>query len=108
MDFYLVFPTNFRIEFLPHTNTVILQDLYCETQSLGYLDSLSWTDSPSPVFSPSQFLVDQGTPLVVVVIGKAGAFVGEEVQAGGCKQSDELMFRTCLLIHSFSVFSATS
>ena len=91
------------------------------TQSLGYLDnrgvkeqmqyslgSLSWTDSPSPVFSPSQFLVDQGTPLVVVVIGKVGAFVGEEVQVGGCKQIDELMFLTCVLIHSFSVFSPTS
>ena len=91
------------------------------TQSLGYLDnrgvkeqmqyslgSLTWTDSPSPVFSPSQFLVDQGTPLVVVVTEKAGAFVGEEVRVGGCKQTDELMFLTCLLIHSFSVFSSTS
>ena len=30
-DLYLVFPTNFRIVFLPHTNTVILQEPYCGT-----------------------------------------------------------------------------
>ena len=36
---YLVFPTNFRIVFLPHTNSVILLEPYCGTisQSLGYL-----------------------------------------------------------------------
>ena len=31
MDLYLVFPTNFRIVFLPHINTLILLE-----QSLGY------------------------------------------------------------------------
>ena len=31
IDLYLVFPTNFRIEFLPHTNTVILLEPYCGT-----------------------------------------------------------------------------
>ena len=31
IDFYLVFPTNFRIVFLPHTNTVILLEPYCGT-----------------------------------------------------------------------------
>ena len=29
IDLYLVFPTNFRIVFLPHTNTVILLEPYC-------------------------------------------------------------------------------
>ena len=32
IDLYLVFPRNFRIVFLPHTNTVILLEPYC-----GYL-----------------------------------------------------------------------
>ena len=31
IDLYLVFPRNFRILFLPHTNTVILLELYCGT-----------------------------------------------------------------------------
>ena len=31
IDSYLVFPTNFRIVFLPHTNTVILLERYCGT-----------------------------------------------------------------------------
>ena len=31
IDFYLVFPTNFRIVFLPHINTVILLEPYCGT-----------------------------------------------------------------------------
>ena len=31
IDLYLVFPTNFRILFLPHTNTVILLEPYCGT-----------------------------------------------------------------------------
>ena len=31
IDLYLVFPTNFRIVFLPHTNTVILLESYCGT-----------------------------------------------------------------------------
>ena len=31
IDLYLVFPRNFRIVFLPHTNTVILLELYCGT-----------------------------------------------------------------------------
>ena len=31
IDLYLVFPTNFRIIFLPHTNTVILLEPYCGT-----------------------------------------------------------------------------
>ena len=31
IDFYLVFPTNFRIVFLPHINTVILLQPYCGT-----------------------------------------------------------------------------
>ena len=31
IDLYLVFPTNFRIVFLPHTNTVILLELHCCT-----------------------------------------------------------------------------
>ena len=31
IDFYLVFPTNFRMVFLPHTNTVILLELYFGT-----------------------------------------------------------------------------
>ena len=31
IDLYLVFPTNFRIVFLPHTNTVILLEPYCGT-----------------------------------------------------------------------------
>ena len=30
-DFYSVFSRNFRIEFLPHTNTVILLEPYCGT-----------------------------------------------------------------------------
>ena len=29
IDIYLVFPTNFTIVFLPHTNTVILLEPYC-------------------------------------------------------------------------------
>ena len=39
LDLYLVFPRNFRIVFLPHTNTVIVLERYCGTisQSLGYL-----------------------------------------------------------------------
>ena len=31
IDFYSVFSRNFRIEFLPHTNTVILLEPYCGT-----------------------------------------------------------------------------
>ena len=31
IDLYLVFPRNFRMVFLPHTNTVILLDPYCGT-----------------------------------------------------------------------------
>ena len=31
IDLCLVFPKNFRILFLPHTNTVILLELYCGT-----------------------------------------------------------------------------
>ena len=31
IDLYLVFPINFRIVFLPHTNTVILLERYCGT-----------------------------------------------------------------------------
>ena len=31
IDLYLVFPTNFRIVFLAHTNTVILLEPYCVT-----------------------------------------------------------------------------
>ena len=31
IDLYLVFPRNFRIVFLPHTNTVILLERYCGT-----------------------------------------------------------------------------
>ena len=31
IDLYLVFPTNFRIVFLPHTNTVILLEPHCGT-----------------------------------------------------------------------------
>ena len=31
--FYSVFPTNFRIVFLPHTNTVILLEPYCGTMT---------------------------------------------------------------------------
>ena len=31
IDIYLVFPRNFRIVFLPHTNTVILLERYCGT-----------------------------------------------------------------------------
>ena len=31
IDFYLVFPRNFRIVFLPHTNSVILMQPYCGT-----------------------------------------------------------------------------
>ena len=31
IDLYLVFPTNFRIVFLPNTNTVILLESYCGT-----------------------------------------------------------------------------
>ena len=31
IDLYLVFPTNFRIVFLPHTNNVILMEPYCGT-----------------------------------------------------------------------------
>ena len=31
IDFYSVFPTNFRIVFLPHTNSVILLKSYCGT-----------------------------------------------------------------------------
>ena len=31
MDLYLVFPRNFWMVFLPHTNTVILLEPYCGT-----------------------------------------------------------------------------
>ena len=31
IDLYLVFPRNFRIVFLPHTNNVILLEWYCGT-----------------------------------------------------------------------------
>ena len=31
IDLYLVFPRNFRIVFSPHTNTVVLLELYCGT-----------------------------------------------------------------------------
>ena len=31
IDLYLIFPTNFRIIFLPYTNTVILLEPYCGT-----------------------------------------------------------------------------
>ena len=31
IDLYLVFRTNFRIVFLPHTNIVILLESYCGT-----------------------------------------------------------------------------
>ena len=31
IDLYLVFPRNFRMIFLPHTNTVILLEPYCGT-----------------------------------------------------------------------------
>ena len=31
IDLYLIFPTNFRIVFLPHTNTVISLEPYCGT-----------------------------------------------------------------------------
>ena len=31
IDLYLVFPRNFRMVFLPHTNTVILLEPYCCT-----------------------------------------------------------------------------
>ena len=31
IDLYLVFPRNFRMVFLPHTNTVILLEPYCGT-----------------------------------------------------------------------------
>ena len=31
IDLYLVFPRNFRIVFLPHTNNVILLERYCGT-----------------------------------------------------------------------------
>ena len=31
IDLYLAFPRNFRIVFLPHTNTVILLEAYCGT-----------------------------------------------------------------------------
>ena len=39
IDLYLVFLENLRIVFFPHTNTVILPELYCSTitESLGYL-----------------------------------------------------------------------
>ena len=33
IDLYLVFPTNFRIIFLPHTNTVNLLEPYCVTST---------------------------------------------------------------------------
>lgn len=29
VDFYFAFPTNFRVVFLPHTNTVILLEKFC-------------------------------------------------------------------------------
>ena len=31
IDLYLVFPRNFRMAFLPHTNTVVLLERYCGT-----------------------------------------------------------------------------
>ena len=31
IELYLVFPRNFRMVFLPHTNTLILLELYCGT-----------------------------------------------------------------------------
>ena len=34
IDLYLVFPTNFRIVFLPYTNTVILLEPYCGTRAV--------------------------------------------------------------------------
>ena len=45
IDLYLVFPRNFRIVFLPHTNTVILLELYCGTI----------TEPELPVIFPTQF-----------------------------------------------------
>ena len=33
IDLYLVFPRNFRVIFLPHTNTVILLEPYCGTMT---------------------------------------------------------------------------
>ena len=45
IDLYLVFPRNFRIVFLPHTNTVILLELYCGTM----------TEPELPVIFPTQF-----------------------------------------------------
>ena len=45
IDLYLVFPRNFRIVFLPHTNTVILLELYCGTI----------TEPGLPVIFPTQF-----------------------------------------------------
>ena len=45
VDLYVVFPINFRIVFLPHTNTVILLELYCGTI----------TEPGLPVIFPTQF-----------------------------------------------------
>ena len=45
IDLYLVFPRNFRIVFLLHTNTVILLELYCGTI----------TEPELPVIFPTQF-----------------------------------------------------
>ena len=55
-DLYLVFPRNFRIVFLPHTNTVILLKPYCGTI----------TEPGSPVVSTSFFQFYSLTQLLLL------------------------------------------
>ena len=40
IDLYLVFPRNFRMIFLPHTNTVILLEPYCGTITIVCLNGI--------------------------------------------------------------------
>ena len=51
IDLYLVFPRNFRIVFLPHTNTVILLEPYCGTITEPGLPVLHIDIAPAPLRS---------------------------------------------------------
>ena len=55
IDFSLVFPSNFKIIFLPHTNTVILLEPYCGTITVPGLPVVSLTTSWS---SPQKYLIN--------------------------------------------------
>ena len=60
IDLYLVFPRNFRMVFLPHTNTVILLEPYSGTITERWLPVVSWNAASKaclqalPPFPPPQ------------------------------------------------------